>query len=239
MILVLAACTRTTSVRSFYVINTSGGSERCPYTWQDGDYWEFLAWALLDDVSSASALAITAGYTPVTFPVPGAEIVIPMAEEYSDAARNRMDAARLVRDATQVRDTDRALCMELLEAAVELDPVWSVPSVDITVLLLEEGRSDEALELLSPLSYKNIPATIMAGISWRKGNTAEALEHLQEALATERPLPEVLAAAGIVWSVTGNRQNAMSAFRRLLENPDAPSELRIRALEFALMLEER
>ena len=117
--------------------------------------------------------------------------------------------------------------------------MWSVPSTNITVLLLEEGKTEQALDLLAPLSHKNIPAMIMAGISWQRGNTPETLEHLEEALATETPRPEVLAAAGIVWSVTGDYQNAAMALRRLLENPDAPPELRVRALQFALMLENR
>lgn len=234
-----ASCTRTTSVHSRYVIGTATESCQCPYTWHQGDYWEFLAWAILDDPSAGSALAVTAGYTPETFPRPGTVITIPLSEEFQNAALKRMEAARLVLQATELRETDRDRCMELLLRAQELDPVWSVPVTNITVLLLEDGRTDEALELLAPLSHKNTPALVLAGISWRQGDTQSALSHLAEALAADNPRPEVLAAAGIAWSVTGEIERAGSILRRLLENPEAPSELRIRALQFALMLGRR
>ncbi|MCK5036531.1 MAG: tetratricopeptide repeat protein, partial [Candidatus Sabulitectum sp.] len=129
-------------------------------------------------------------------------------------------------------------CMEYLIDAGNIDPSWSVPVTNITVLLLEEGRTDQALELLEPMCYKNTPALILAGIEWRQGNTDRALRHLSEALISTAPKPEVLAAAGIVWSVTGNREMAGNVIRRLLENPEAPSELRVLALRYALMLGE-
>lgn len=234
----LSGCTNTRVVQSRYIIQTEAAATKCSYTWQPGDYWEFLAWALLDDVSSASVLAITAGYMPETLPSPGTEISIPIPGEYEEAAEDRMEAARLVGRATDIRESDRSRCMEYLADARNIDPYWSVPVTNITVLLLEEGRTDQALELLEPMCYKNTPALILAGIEWRRGNTDGALRHLSEALVTTTPKPEVLAAAGIVWSVTGNREMAGNVIRRLLENPEAPSELRVLALRYALMLGE-
>ncbi len=234
----LVGCTKTTVVQSNYVIQNEITGSQCTYTWQSGDYWEFLAWALLDDISSSSALAITAGYTPETIPEAGTEITIPIPKEFEEAAQNRMQSARLVRLATEIRETDRNHCMQLLEDATEKDPTWSVPLSNITVLLLEDGKTEEALELLDPMCHKNTPALILAGIAWSKGYTQEALTHLSEALASNNPRPEVLAAAGIAWSVTGNRERAGFVIRRLLENPEAPSELRILALRYALMLGE-
>ena len=238
-VLACFSCTSSTVVHSRYVINTPGETAQCPYTWQTGDYWEFLAWAILDDPGAASALAITAGYTPEVYPSPGTEITLPLSSDYEEAAENRMEAARLVREATEIRLTDRNSCMELLRQAVRKDPAWSVPVTDITVLLLEDGRTEEALELLAPLAYKNTPALVLAGIAWRQGDTQSALQHLAEALAADNPRPEVLAAAGIAWSVTGDLQRAGAVLRRLLENPDAPSDLRIQALHYAIMLGER
>jgi len=226
-------------VRSRYIISTGADTGRCSYTWHSGDYWGFLAWAILDDPAAASALAVTAGYTPETFPAPGTEITLPLSSEYREAAELRMEAARLVRNATEVRYTHRDLCMQLLRQAAELDNAWSVPVTDITVLLLEEGRTDEALELLAPVSHKNTPAMVLAGIAWRQGDTRRALEHLAEALASDSPPPEVLAAAGIAWSVTGKFQRAGVVLRRLLENPEAPPELRILAIRYAIMLGDR
>ena len=60
--LLVGGCTRTTVIQSRYVIVPETEESHCRYTWQFGDYWEFLAWALLDDISSADVLAITAGY---------------------------------------------------------------------------------------------------------------------------------------------------------------------------------
>ncbi len=238
IVLLLAGCTKTRVVQSHYVIQTETAESECGYIWQHGDYWEFLAWALLDDVSSSSALAVTAGYLPETLPAPGTEIFIPIPAEYEEAAQARMEAARLTGRATDIRETDRNGCMRLLREAREMDPSWSVPVTNITVMMLEDGRTDEALELLGPMSYKNTPALILAGIAWRHGDTDGALRHLSDALTSTSPRPEVLAAAGIAWSVTGERGRAGNIIRRLLEDPEAPSELRVLALHYALMLGE-
>jgi len=237
-VLLSAACSNTRVVQSRYVIQQFEDDSRCRYVWQAGDYWEFLAWALLDDVSSSAALALIAGYLPETVPAPGTDILLPLPEDLEEAASGRMDAARLIARATAVRETDRALCMSLLVEARSTDPSWSVPVTNITVMLLEDGRTPEALEMLRPMAYKNIPALVLAGIAWREGNTEEALRHLSEALATPSPRPEVLAAAGIAWSVTGERERAGNIIRRLLEDSEAPSDLRILALRYALMLGE-
>lgn len=236
LFLLSAACTRSTVVQSRYVIQTDTTESECSYEWQRGDYWEFLAWALLDDVSASSVLAITAGYAPDVLPSPGTEIRIPIPEEFEQAASDRMKAARLVRSATDIRETDRDDCMDLLEEAMDTDPSWSVPVTNITVLLIEDGKTDEALVMLQPMSYKNTPALVLAGLAWSQGSTESALRHLSEALTSSSPRPEVLAAAGIAWSVTGDRERAGNIIRQLLENPDAPSDLRVLALKYALML---
>ncbi len=235
---VFTSCSRTTTVSSRYVISTDAEATGCPYEWKAGDYWEFLAWAILDDAASAPALALTAGYDPGTFPAPGTTITIPLSPEYAEAARLRMEAARMVADATELRAADRDSSMALLRRAMDTDPAWSVPATNITVLLLEEGRTEEALGLLAPHSCKNTPAMVLAGIAWRRGSTGEALAHLREALAVDHPDPEVLAAAGMAWAVTGDRTRAGNAFRELLGNPDASPETRVEALRYALMLEE-
>lgn len=238
VVVIFLSCTRTTTVSSRYVISTNGETADCPYEWRPGDYWEFLAWAILDDPSSAPVLALTAGYSPETLPPPGTVITIPLSAEYAEAARLRMEAARLVAGATELRETNRDSCMTLLYRAMDTDPAWSVPATDITVLLLEEGRTEEALEILAPHSCKNTPAMVLAGIAWRRGDTEGALAHLREALAANDPSPEVLAAAGMAWAVTGDRRRAGNVFRELLGNPAASPETRVEALHYALMLEE-
>jgi len=235
-VVLAAGCTTTTVVQSRYIIAQDTQSSQCPYTWQQGDYWEFLAWALLDDIPSAEVLAITAGYLPDVFPAPGTQILIPLSADLENAAARRMEAARLVKAATELRETDRNGCMQLLRQAEEKDSLWSVPVADITVLLLEDGKTAQALELLDPMCHKNIPALILAGIDWRSGNTDGALRHLSEAMATSNPRPEVLAATGIALAVTGEREQAGNNIRQLLENPDAPSELRVLVMRYALML---
>lgn len=238
LILGALACTRTRVIQSRYVVNTDSSVNGCPYTWQQGDYWAFLGWALMDDPASASALAVTAGYMPETFPQPGTEITLPIPREYTQAAENRMQAARLVREATDIRGSNIEECTRLLQEAMALDPVWSVPVTNMTVILMELGRTEEALQLLEPLSHKCAPAMVLAGIEWKRGATSSALDHLAEALLTDNPRPEALAAAGIAWSVTGDRSSAVAVFRRLLEDPAAPSELRVLALQYTLMLEQ-
>jgi hypothetical protein len=231
-----AACSKTTVVQSRYVVVPETEEANCRYTWCNGDYWEFLAWALLDDIRSAEVLAITAGYPPDSLPAPGAVITVPIPENLEDAVENRMKAARLVRSATEARETDPEGCLQLLVQASEIDSAWSVPVTNITVLLLEQNRTEEALELLAPLSHKNIPALILAGIDWQNGNTRGALDHLSEAMITPDPRPEVLAATGIALAVTGEREQAGSIMRQFLENPDAPSELRVLVMRYVLML---
>jgi hypothetical protein len=233
-----ASCTRSRVLESRYVVNAHASAETCPYVWQEGDYWEFLAWAILDDVPSAGVLALTSGYLPEILPAPGTEISIPMDPSYSEAVQNRMQAARLVARATEARETDRNHAMQLLRQAMELDSQWSVPATNATVLLLEDGRTEEALRLLAPLAHKTAPAMILAGMAWRNGNTPAALAHLAEAMAVHHPPPEVLAAAGMAWGVTGDRERAGMVIGRLLQNAEASSELRIAALRFALALGE-
>ena len=236
--ILVSGCTTVRVTQSSYVIQTNSEGAQCTYTWQQGDYWEFLAWALLDDVSASSVLAITAGYLPEILPSPGTEIGLPLPEEYEESARSRMEAARLVRRATAIRESDPGDCMRLLRDANARDPEWSVPVTNISVLLLEEGRVDEALEVLGPVGYKNTPALVLAGIAWRQGKTDDALRYLSEALISNSPRPEVLAAAGIAWSIAGDRARAGNIIMRLLEDPEAPSALRVLALHYALMLGE-
>jgi hypothetical protein len=235
LLLLLLSCTRTTRVSSRYLVSAGEQSGRCPYTWQSGDYWEFLAWAILDDPSSASALSVTAGYAPGELPSPGTVISLPLAPEMEEAVSRRMEAAGLVREATEARLASSGEAAALLERASSADPSWSVPYTNRTVLLLEEGRTEEALRMLDPVSHKTTPAMVLAGISWRNGDTSGALEHLAEALATDSPRPEAVAAAGIAWMVTGQVNRAGTMLRRLLENPDAPSELRVEALKYAIL----
>lgn len=238
LLLLLLSCTRTTTVSSRYLVSSRDESGRCPYTWQSGDYWEFLAWAILDDPSSASALSVTAGYAPGELPSPGTVIFLPLAPGMEEAASSRMEAARLVREATAAREGSSSEAAALLERASSVDPSWSVPYTNRTVLLLEEDRTEEALLMLEPVSHKATPAMVLAGISWRNGDTRGALEHLAEALATDFPRPEAVAAAGIAWMVTGQVNSAGTMLRRLLENPDAPSLLRVEALKYAIMATE-
>lgn len=241
LFLALAAsgCTRTRVVSTRYVIAASEDGGSCPYQWQQGDYWEFLAWALMDDPSSGEAMAITAGYAPLTLPEPGTVIRLPLDPELEEAVVTRMEAARLCVAATEARESDRDLCYDLLEEATDRDPSWSVPATNLTVLLIEDGRTEEALELLEPFSHRSTPAMVLAGIAWNMGDTETALRHLSEALATPEPDPEVLAAAGVAWFITGESDRAAGVLRRLLADPEAPSELRLRAMELAILLGDR
>jgi len=92
--------------------------------------------------------------------------------------------------------------------------------------------------VLQPVAHKNTPAHILACIAWDTGNTDAALGYLAEALTAQTPAPEVLAAIAVAYSITGQVELASSVINRLLENSDAPAELRILVLEYALRLAE-
>lgn len=231
-------CSDSRVVQSHYIISNNEEEIGCNYTWQTGDYWEFLAWALLDDVTGASALAITAGYSPDQLPSPDTDITIPIPVEFEEAAEYRMKAARIVEEATEIRETDRSEAMSLLREAARTDPSWSVPLTNMAVLFLEDENVDDALSILQPVAHKNTPAHILACIAWNEGDTDTALNYLAEALVAQSPAPEVLAAVGIAYGITGDVELASSAINRLLENPDAPAELRILVLEYAIRLAE-
>ena len=237
-LLLLSACSDSRVVQSHYIITDNKEAIGCRYTWQQGDYWEFLAWALLDDVTGASALAITAGYSPEQLPAADTEIIIPIPAEFEEAAEYRMKAARIVEEATEIRETDRSRAMSLLREAARADPSWSVPLTNMAVLLLEDERTDEALLVLQPVAHKNTPAHILACIAWNNGDTNTALGYLAEALTAQIPASEVLAAIAVAYSITGEVELASAVINRLLENPDAPAELRVLVLEYALRLAE-
>lgn len=213
---------------------------RCPYTWRRGDSWPLMAWAVLDSPGDARALAVSSGYGAGESPDPGQDIYVALDSGLSEALEARMSAARMVREATKARESgDRATACSLLVEAMEEDSSWSVPVYDLGIHHLEDGRRHRAVEVLRPLAHKYRIALLLARIAWDDGRTADALRLLETALLDPDPPPEVLAACGIAYTVTGNLYQAASIWRRILADPDAPSNLRLEAVRYALGQQSR
>jgi hypothetical protein len=213
----------------------SESGPRCEYVWSEGDGWRFISWAVMGSAGHADALALGSGFEPGTAPSPGDTIMLPLSADLETALRTRLSAARLVRRATEARETgDRVSAGSLLMQAAELDEGWSVPVCDLAILYIEDGALDAAEELLSPLSHKYRVAWLLSWVSWRRGRTEDALEHIQTALMDPSPPPEVVLAAGIIYSVTGNDYQAGLMWRRVLSDPSADTSIRLEALRRAL-----
>jgi hypothetical protein len=231
---VLSGCATRRTVTETFVIRPPEFSGGCSMTWEAGDYWGLVAWALLSDTSSAAVLAMSAGYSPDSLPLPGAAVILPLPAGMEEALEQRMAAARLVRDATALRRDGLPGTLELLERAVSLDPGWSIPRTDIALIRLESGDREGAGAVLEPVAHKYTPALLLAMLDWEEGLTASALDRISEAMSEPDPPPETLAAAAVMYTVTGEGYLASLAWRRILENPDAPSHIRLTALRMLL-----
>lgn len=230
----LTGCVTRTTVTGPFVFNTANAGERCMLTWASGDYWEFLAWALLSDPDASDVLAMAAGYPPDSLPAPGTRVGLPLSGDMEAALERRLASARLVRDASVLRRQGGQGVMALLEAAVSLDPDWSVPRTDMAILYLESGDRDGAEGILEPVAHKYTPALLMAMLDWEEGLTESAMMRISEAMAEPDPPPETLAAAGVMYTVTGDTYLAAQVWQKILEDPLAPSHIRLMAMEMLL-----
>jgi len=212
---------------------------RCSYKWQQNDGWAFLAWAI-DLEGGAEALALQSGYTPSSRPDIGEEIVLPLPEEYSDALQHRIEAARLVREATGILESkDTVMVRRLLEEAIEKDPSWSIPSYDLSLILIRQEGTGAVLELLQPIAYKYDAALIQSEIAWNNGDPDKALRQLEICLMDDSPPFEALAAAALIYTVTGHYYQASGIWREILASPEADSSIRLMAAKYAIIYEQR
>ncbi len=238
-VLLQAACGGTVVLPPEVAVTTGPGLE---YAWQEGDTWRFLAWAVLDADRGEGheTLALTAGFAPGVPPEPGAIVRLPLDPSLAGALESRLAAARLVRQATRMREEGRAGEVPgLLLQAIERDAGWSVPRFDLALLVLEEGLVDSARALLEPVATRPRAALLLGVMDWEGCDLEGAVRHLEEAVAGVDPPPEALAAAAIAQMAAGNRYRASRLWLELLQDPDAPSELRLMGLHYCMMLEER
>jgi hypothetical protein len=213
-----------------------------PYVWQEGDSWRFLAWAVLDTEGGEGweALALTCGYMPDARPAVGGTIVLPLDLALAGALGNRLEAARLVRDATALHDSgDDDAAIGLLQQSISLDSAWSVPRYDLALIHAAAGRREEARSLLVPLAHKPRPAVLLARMAWDDGDTAEAQRLLETAMLAETPSCDAIASAALLYTVTGDTYLASRLWLRLLSDAGADSRLRLMAVEYCLMLESQ
>lgn len=213
--------------------------ERCRYTWQENDGWAFIAWAI-ELECGAEALAIQSGYSPSERPMPGEEVILPLWEELSEALENRLESARLVREATEVLQTgDTTSVRRLLESAMQRDPQWSIPTYNISLIILKQEGPAAVLELLEPIAHKYDAALIQSEIAWNSGDPDEALRQLEICLMDESPPFEALAAAALIYTVTGHYYQASGIWREILASPEADASIRLMAVRYAILYEER
>ncbi len=214
-------------------------NEYCGYIWQEDDSWAFIAWAI-DIQDGAEILAIQSGYLPQEVPQPGDEIRFPFPEDLSDALEKRLDAARLVREATEMLESkDTSSVCNLLNAAMDTDPSWSIPAYNYALILLRTEGPESALDLLQPWSHKFDAALIQSEIAWNNGDPDEALRQLEICLMAESPPFEALAAAALIYTVTGHIYQASGIWREILTNPEADASIRLMAIKYAILFEQR
>jgi len=225
------------------VVITAGtvysGPERCTYTWREGDGWAFLAWAL-DIDGGAQVLALQSGRAPDQVPLPGDEIVLPIHQDLSEALERRLDAARLVREATEaLAEEDTSAVRTLLRQAMETDSTWSIPAYDLALIMLSQDGPGEVIEMLRPVAHKYEAALIQSEIAWNNGDTDAALRQLEICLMDEDPPFEALAAAALIYTVTGHYYQASGIWREILASPEADAAIRLMAAEYAILQEQR
>jgi len=212
---------------------------RCSYEWREGDGWAFIAWAL-DIPDGAMPLALQAGYMVDSIPEPGTVITLPLSQEFDEALKARLEAARIVREATEVLETgDTLRVYNILDQAIQTDPSWSVPAYDLAVLMLAEGRGDEAVTMLEPWSHKYDAALVQSSVAWNRGDSRTALDEIEITLMDDSPPFEVLAASALIYTVTGNFYQANLIWREILGSPEADSAIRLMAARYALIQEQR
>ena len=213
--------------------------ECCRYTWQENDGWAFIAWAI-ELEGGAEALAIQSGFSPSERPQPGEEIILPLPEELSEALENRLESARLVREATEVLQTgDTTSVRRLLESAMQRDPQWSIPTYNISLIILKQEGPSAILELLEPIAHKYDAALIQSEIAWNSGDPDEALRQLEICLMDESPPFEALAAAALIYTVTGHYYQASGIWREILSSHEADASIRLMAAKYAILHEDR
>lgn len=238
LISILVACgTQDTVVLP--EINEYSTGEYCRYTWQENDGWAFIAWAIELD-GGAEVLAIQSGYSPSERPQPGEDVTLPLPQELSEALESRLESARLVREATEVLQTgDTTSVRRLLESAMQRDPEWSIPTYNISLIILEQEGPGAVLELLEPIAHKYDAALIQSEIAWNTGDPDEALRQLEICLMDESPPFEALAAAALIYTVTGHYYQAAGIWREILASPEADASIRLMAVRYAILYEER
>ncbi len=223
-------------------VAVSVGTGGLCYVWQAGDSWRFLAWAIMDSEEGEGfeALALTSGWSPSgPFPAPGDTVRLPLEPSLGPALDSRLEAARLVRLATQEADSGRTdAAVRLLRDAIGKDPGWSVPAYDLALLLTERGDMEGAEEVLEPVAHKPRAALVLARIAWEHGDAEGALRHLETALLSDDPPGEALAAAALAYTMTGNTSQASRLWLRLLQDPGAESALRLMAVLYSLEIED-
>jgi tetratricopeptide (TPR) repeat protein len=214
-------------------------TERYRYTWREGDGWAFLAWAM-DIDGGAEVLALQTGFLPQERPEPGDTVTLPLHQDLSEALENRLESARLVRQATEVLRTGDTLAVRgILLQAMEHDPAWSVPAYDLSLIMLRQDGPQAVIELLQPIAHKYDAALLQSEIAWNRGDTDDALRQLEICLMDDNPPYEALAAAALIYTVTGHYYQASGIWREILASPEADAAIRLMAVEYAILQEER
>ena len=236
-------CTTTRTGVPIYIIAVQHDNISTPgleYTWQHGDSWRFLSWAVLDDESAAEALALRSGFTADSLPRPGDSVLLPFTPSLEEPLESRLRAARLVREATDsMRAGSTHASLELLSRASREDTTWSVPLYDTAILYIRAGDLSRARSLLREHRSRYRMAMLLAFLCWETGASHDAIDLLEYAMMDEDPPGELLAAAALAYSVSGNSYNACQLWRRVLSDPDVESGLRLMAVRYALVEEMR
>lgn len=232
---------RTLRTLSVYQIDTgSFPVAKLEYKWQENDSWTFLAWAIMDDPDAAQVLALGSGKLLTDAIYAGETVLLPLDPSLEDALLSRLESARLLQNATEAYELgDLYSTRIMLEEAINTDPEWSIPCCNLAVLYIEDGDRESAFNLLEPVSHKFKPALMLSKLYWEMGNTTEATHLIETALMQENCPTEVLAAAAIIYTVSGKNYNASMLWRHVLADPDASVELRMLAVKYALIHELR
>ena len=93
--------------------------------------------------------------------------------------------------------------------------------------------------MLQPWSHKFDIALIQSEIAWNNGDPVVALRQLEICLMAESPPFEALAAAALIYTVTGHVYQASGIWRDILASHEADASIRLMAVKYAILFEQR
>ncbi|HEX9725981.1 MAG TPA: GWxTD domain-containing protein [Vicinamibacteria bacterium] len=155
---------------------------------------------------------------------PRAEILRPWVAREGVEGENQAVVQAALAD-QYLRLGDVAKAREASQKALEANPDLTAPRLNLAVLLLGEGRPDEAVRLLEP-AYVRDPENVdlmlaLGDTQYQLKNYRRAAELLEASLVRRRPTTAILNALAVCYGEMGQRDKVLEYIERSLQlDPD-------------------